>query len=145
MSHIFDDVEDWFRRRDQLRRYPDPQTPPAPEAPVSLLDTIRGEFGRLTTLTEDDVRKFLPSVAKAADDAEALASSEAAQTVLSAVLPPEAEALIVGLVKQLDQRADEGVQNLHAGEQLPSDTEPEQPGGEPPLAAAGPVVGGTAR
>jgi hypothetical protein len=115
--------------------------------PVNLLDDIRAEIGRAVTWTEDELRAKLPTVAKLADAADAVASSNAAQAVLAAVLSPADEAWIVGLVQRLDQRVDAAAgepgpaadgENLHAGE-IPAD--PADPGVPVP---AGPLVGGQA-
>lgn len=139
---IFGEVEDWFHRREHHERYHATETPPAPEAPVSVLDTIREEFGRAVAWTEDEFRNALPTVAKAADAAEALASSNAAQAVLSAVLGPQDEEWIIGLIQRLDQSAHTAEQAA-AGAEVPADLEPLP--GEPVPVPAGPVVGGTAR
>lgn len=142
MTRIFDEVRAEFEHLLHHQRYHATETPPAPEAPVSLLDDIREEFGRAVTWTEDELRKALPTVAKAADAAEALASSNAAQAVLGAVLGPEDEAWIIGLVQRLDQGLDKAEQAA-AGAEIPAD--PADVSGEPVPVPAGPVVGGQAQ
>jgi hypothetical protein len=120
-----------YDRRNATQRHPK-------EPPMNLLDDIRAEVGRAVTWTEDELRARLPTVAKLADDAEAVASSNAARAVLAAVLSPADEAMIVGLVQRLDQSA-------HAAA---ADAEQPPPGDQPPAdpatVPAGPFVGGQA-
>lgn len=138
---IFDTLEhDWERIRHPRHHQPynDPNT--TQEAAVSLLDTIRNEFHTAVAWGEDEFRRALPTVARAADAADALASSAAAKAVLDAVLSPEDEALVVSFVQRLDQRVRTAEQNMHAGDPQP---EPAPPAGPEPV-PAGPVVGGQA-
>lgn len=118
--------------------------PDTQEAPVNLLADIRAEVARAVTWTEDELRSALPTVAKVADDAAALAASAPAQAILSAVLSPADEAWIVGLVQRLDQSAHQAEENLHAGDPQPAPAQ-DAPAAEPAFVPAGPVTGGQAQ
>lgn len=129
------------------------------EPTVNLLADIRDEVARAVNWTEEELKAKLPTVARLADAADAVANSGAAKAILAAVLSPADEAMIVGLVQRLDQSvhtaeadaeppaapADEPVQPEQP--EQPADAGPaDQPAGPvtfPPL--AGPVIGGTAR
>ena len=67
---IYDRVMDDLTRLFHHDRYHDPSTTTAPEATVSLLDTIRTEISNAVTWGEDELRARLPTIAKLADDAE---------------------------------------------------------------------------
>lgn len=127
------------------QRHPTPSGGP----PVSLLDTLRSEVARAVTWTEDELRSKLPTVAKLADDADAIANSAPVQAILGAVLSPADEELLVGLVNRLDQSAHQAEASAEA-EQLPEapaapEAEPEPPAASIFTPQPGPVVGGTAR
>ena len=135
-DRVMDDLTRPFHHHPYQPHYDATNTPP-PEAPVSLLDDIRNEFSRAVTWTEDEFRAALPTVAKAADYADAVAQSGPAKAILDAVLSPADEAVIVGLVQRLDQSVHQAEQNVQAA--ALADAEP-----PPDAAMAGPVVGGQA-
>ena len=130
-AHLVEEIRDHLPHH----HYHDPNE--TPEAPVSLLDDIRQEFSHAVTWTEDEFRAALPTVAKAADYAEAIAQSGPAKAILDAVLSPADEAVIVGLVQRLDQ----SVHQAEANAAALADTEAP---GDPGMVPAGPVVGGQA-
>lgn len=129
MTRIFDEVEDWFHRREHHPHYH--ASNETPEAPMALLDTIRGEVAHLLALGEDEVRRYLPTVARLADDAEAAAASPLAQAVAAAVhLPPAVEQSFADAIAKVDAELHAAAQhvaaNMQAGDPQPAQPEPAQ-------------------
>lgn len=152
MTRIFDEVEDWFHHREHHQPYNDPETPPAPEAPMSLATIeadIRNGITDVVTHAEELVAKaktvveeHLPGLAEAAQKAEA---SPIVQALEGAFLPAEDEAMIATLIGKLASYAAEHEAQVPAEPAAPA--EPDVPGdpGEPVPVPAGPVVGGQAQ
>lgn len=137
---IYDRVMDDLTRLFTHHHYD--ATTTTPEAPVSLLDTIRQEISAAVTWGEDELRARLPTIARLADDAEHAAQSPLVQAALSAVLPPAVEQSLADAIARVDAE-------LHAAEQRVQAAAPEPPAfadTEPPpaMAPAGPQVGGLA-
>ena len=143
---IYDRVMDDLTRLFTHHRYHEPNT--TPEATVSLLDAIRTEISNAVTWGEDELRARLPTIAKLADGAEAVAQSAPARAILAAVLSPADEAWIVSVIQRLDQSAHQAGQAAALADSEPAAGEgvPAVPGdlGGPQPAPAGPVVGGQA-
>jgi hypothetical protein len=101
--------------------HPQYHQPDDQEDIMGLLDTVRTEITGAVTWGEDEFRAHLPTVAALADQADAVAASAPAQAVLGAVLSPEDEAFVVGLVQRLDQRLHGLTGGMPAGSQPPAE------------------------